>query len=167
MQLKLITAPDVELLAIGRELDRIEDACHRQTEAEYRRHAAKEAACCAVGLHEMPPPDPGDKQAWRAWEANERRRNMVPYEGKDEDDADINEAGESIAWNAINDRLFDLLDRALAIRATTVAGLAVQLRAFDLALGDMINEPHIEKLFGAVRAFASVKPRDHGHAPQP
>ncbi|HEY2529544.1 MAG TPA: hypothetical protein VGJ20_16625 [Xanthobacteraceae bacterium] len=156
--LKVIAAPDPELLVIGRELDKIEDAWHRQIEAEERRYAAKEAACRAVGLHEMPPPDPGDKQAWRAWEANERRRCMVPYEGKDEDDADINDAGESIAWNAINERLFELLDQALAIRATTVAGLAVQLRAFDLAMGDMIREPHVEKLVGAVYAFAGVNP---------
>jgi hypothetical protein len=156
--LTVIAKPDADLLAIGRELDKIEDAWHQQTEAEDRHHAAKEAACHAVGLYEMPPPDPGDKQAWRAWEANERRRNMVPYEGKDEDDADINDAGESIAWNAINDQSFDLLDRALAMRATTVAGLAVQLRAFDLALGDMINEPHIERMLVAVREFAGVKP---------
>jgi hypothetical protein len=82
---------------------------------------------------------------------------MVPYTGKDADFADCNEHGESIAANNIDNREIDLLARAAAITATTVAGLAVQLRALALAMQEDFDD-QAHELLAAAMAFAGVKP---------
>jgi hypothetical protein len=145
--LKLIETPDAELLALGRKLAEVERERSKLYAEEERRHAQKEAACAAVGLAWVPPPPLNDKQAWREWEARERRRTMVGGEDVN-DDAD----------NVLTDKLFALLDHILAMKANTIEGLQTQLRAFDLVMAHYVDDPHVRALFVAVCKFARVKP---------
>jgi hypothetical protein len=149
--LRVISAADSELLALGCELDKVERDCQQQREVDI---AAKEAACEALGLglRERDPPYDGDDRAWRDWKAFHRRRDMVRFSRKAEGAAEESDD----PWSTIRDGLFKLLSQAMAIRATTIAGLAVQLRCFDLASGDFIDDPHVRSLRTQARKVSSA-----------
>jgi hypothetical protein len=111
-------------LRLGADLETVVLDWRAQQAIDAEHSATRQAACEAAGLPDIDYRSLPDHE----YRAYQRKRSAVmsaacPY------DADTNEAGQSIAWNEIHDRMFSLIDEILPRKAKTIAGIAVQAQA--------------------------------------
>jgi hypothetical protein len=139
--------PDAELLRLGTELEAVEKLWSKQRAFDLASRAAQEAACIRAGLRRDPFPDSSSEEIVKGWDAYWAKRESIPYEGKEQVEADTNSEGESIAWNNIHARMYDLIDKIFSHKPTTIDGVAVLVRAevmdnaelWDPGVGDSTN----------------------------
>jgi hypothetical protein len=148
---------DAELLELGARLEPIIQEWHAKSASDARDTAAWEEACIRAGL----PRRELDSMPIEEWRQYEVRRSAVPYEKTQEEEEDEN--GVDLVWERILDRMWPLIDDILSQRAQTVAGLAVQARAFTLSSSEWWTSDLCENDQGlafaeAVCAFTGVTP---------
>jgi hypothetical protein len=154
---------DPELLALGVELEELIVIWHRQCAIDQKElddfKAAAAAAGCPHKEHdEFMEMDDADRKAYMAAHV------ALSNARHSDDDPEYNEAGESIIWNEIHDRLYPLCDRILSFRPRTVAGVAIQARAISLSADTLWDEQQCERdqnllsFIEAMCLFAGVRP---------
>jgi hypothetical protein len=84
-------------------------------------------------------------------------------EGEEEEKADLDENGGSIAWNRIQGRMYDLIDQISEHKPATVAGVAVLMRAFVLENeewwgADNEEYARLRAGLGPICSFLNIKP---------
>jgi hypothetical protein len=158
--------PDAELLRLGFDLEKIEQEWIAQTMLDRKCRAAREAVCVAAGLPERNWRDfetDDEQQQRRRWHAYMKKRDAIWYEGKEEQEADADEHGASIAWNRIHNLIHLLLDAIRDHKPQTVAGLAVMTRAVALWNAEwwLDSQEETENLRGYIEAaslFLGITP---------
>ncbi len=138
--------PDAELLRLGTDLEKIELEWVAQQRIDRQHDAARDAALEAAGLPYKRLSEFESREQWNVYHA---KRAAVWYEGKAEEDADVGEQGELIAWEDIHSRLGPIIRATEEHKPRTLAGLAVLTRAMALSWneGDVPPEewqPYIE-----------------------
>jgi hypothetical protein len=136
-----IAGAGAELLALRPELEGIISEFLAQQAIDAGRRERWEAVCERAGLPNIPWEEWEDKDAWV--EHSEKRSALHSHPDLSEDYAaqrsETDEDGASIIWTSILDRMYALVDRIMAMRPTTVAGLGVIARAASLDY-DSVNE---------------------------
>jgi hypothetical protein len=140
---------DAELLRLGAELDAVIVEWHAQRGIDEQERAAHEAACDAAGLPKIEFGSIPDEE-WRAH--NDKR--MALHQSDDP---------ELERWDRIHGKMWPAIDAIIALKATTVAGLAVKARAVSLSFAELWNnetdwEDHHRRFIEAVCAFTGVTP---------
>jgi hypothetical protein len=152
--------PDIELLRLGVELEAVIVEWHAQRAIDRKHSAAVYAALEAAGLSDIDHHRSLPDDEFRAYLAKRDAVTEPIYRASSDD---VNEAGESIAWNDIHGRMWPMINAVLECKAQTLAGFAVQARAITLshaelwedAIGhDEDHRPFLE----AACAFAGVVP---------
>ncbi len=148
--------PDAELLALSPQLDRICEQWLAQRALDDEDHAIFEARVFAeTGIAYRDAPAITDENRNTGYWA---ARDKILEENPRDDDPDP----ELTEWDQIHDRMYPLVDKILAYKAQTVAGLAVQAQAMAVChpeLWDEDEEGFRHRLFiEAVCAFVGVKP---------
>src|SRR5215510_1550446 len=124
------TPDDPELLRLGEELENIIVSWRRQRALDAARSARFDAAAKAAGLLTV---DECRQLPWPAMQEYVARLAAFEktYDWGDEDPVD--EHGNSIAWNEIDDRMSSLCRHILKFQPHTPAGLGIQARAICLS----------------------------------
>jgi hypothetical protein len=117
---------DAELLRLGAEFEKIEQEWLVWRAVERKRRAAHTAACERAGL---PRRDFADFSSYDEWRAYNEKRWAVPYEGKDQEEAETDEHGVDVVMGDLCARKNKLIDAIMSHEPTTVAGLTVMARA--------------------------------------
>jgi hypothetical protein len=120
---------DAELIALGPELEIVVRAWLSQQKLgtdDRTRIDAEVERLTGIKVEDAPPYRRADKY-WKVYDVVEAR-------------LDIDVSDENDPWNEIHGRLYPLVDRILALRAATAAGLAIQARAASLANADLWND---------------------------
>jgi hypothetical protein len=150
--------PDAELLRLGAEFDAIIVEWRAQRAIDEKQSAAIGAALEAAGLADINHGSLPDDE-FCAYLAKRDAVTGPIYRAR----GDVNEAGESIAWNDIHGRMWPMIDAIMAHKPHTLAGLGVLARAFTLDHAeqwepDADDGLHHRTFMEAVCAFAGVVP---------
>jgi hypothetical protein len=157
-------SPDAELLALGREFDRLAQEWVAQRAIDSVRRAAFEVACeraTGIAVRDAPVRAEADDRGeligyWKL------RSDFVT---KHSDDPKV--TAEHIqtedAWDHIHGHLYPLVEDILSRKAHTIAGLRLQARAvsaveFELWDSEEPDKFHEKEFIRAVCAFAGVTP---------
>jgi hypothetical protein len=134
----LQAAPDLELIALGAELDPIIREWLARRAIDRERFSAFEAECQRIGA--IRPDIDAERAAWEEYGEKAKAAHKVPGVKEHLDDDDV--------WTNIHGRMHPLCDRIMACRARTLAGFMIQVRAASLvhldAFGD--DQDHEEHL---------------------
>jgi hypothetical protein len=150
---------DAELLALGAKLEFLIVDWRAQDAVDRRRDRSDEAARRRAGMPRIKFGSVPDEE----YRAYQQKRFKIRGRYAADEDAETNEQGQNVVWNALSDRKRRLVDTIYSHKAQTAAGLAVQTRAYSL---DWIElwEKGYESQEGArqfadlVCAFAGVAP---------
>src|SRR5262245_24400707 len=149
------TAEDPELLRLGEELEIIIVSWRRQRERDEERSTRFDSAAKAAGLLTD---DECRQLPWPAMQEHVARLVAFEktYDGGDEDPVD--EHGNSIAWNEIDDRMFSLCSRILKFQPHTFAGLGIQARAICLSWDHLWDDDgeDAKGMIGFIRTVCSL-----------
>jgi hypothetical protein len=121
-----IDHPDAELLRLGEQLAVLEREWEERSLGDRECLEAFHAACERAGLPDRNHDEFENFDQFA--EYNKKRSALMPHGPDDFED----ENGE-IGWGRFNNRLYDLVDEIMSLKATTLAGLAVQTRAMVAA----------------------------------
>jgi hypothetical protein len=125
--------PDAKLLRLSVKLEALIDEWIKLRTIDETRLTAWMVACDRAGLPDIEHGSIPDDE----WRANNEKRAAVRYEYSDEEDAENDEDGASIIWSDFCERQHALCDKIYTYKAHTVAGLAVQARAFSVDWQEM------------------------------
>ena len=144
---------DAELLALGQELAPLVAEINVARALDRRDQEEFEAKLAALGLKSKEEYENEDAYDTHRWRLRDETRLH------EEEPAERNRHRD---WDDIHDEQFDLLEKILAIRATTREGFAVQVLAFVTAHDDLCydeeNETHsgMPAFFRRTCEFAGV-----------
>jgi hypothetical protein len=146
---------DPELLRLGEELEKIVVSWRRQRALDAARSARFDAAVKSAGLLTD---DECRQLPWSAMQEHVARLAAFEktYDCGDEDPVD--EHGNSIAWNEIDDRMSSLCSRIMKFQPHTSAGLGIQARAICLSwdhLWDDVGDD-AKGMVGFIRTVCSL-----------
>ena len=141
--------PDAELLRLAVQLREVERARVALLVNDCAFDAKWDAICSKAGLPKMTYGDRPSDDEWLKY--LEARWPLRPQR-------DYIEDGEDDPWDELlEDRLNPLVEEILSLKATTVAGFAVQFRAALLADMDLLTGGTVEeKLLKAAAAFVGI-----------
>jgi hypothetical protein len=127
-------AADAELIALGAKLEPIIQQWKAQNAADRERHAviATEVER-ATGIRYIDAPPVPEDRPWPAGSYWAIREHVVSTAS--EEDPDLTR------WTRLHARMYPIVDAILARKAQTVAGFAVQVRAFTLSSEEWWNDP--------------------------
>jgi len=145
---------DAELLRLDTELDAVIVDRRAQMAIDKKSHDTWMATCDAAGL----PNVERDSMPFEEWRAYQHKRVALLR-----DDDPVDEHGCSIAWDRIHGKMWPAINAIMALKATTVAGLAVQAKAISLSFSELWDietdwEDHHRRFIEAVCAFTGVTP---------
>jgi hypothetical protein len=121
-----IDHPDAELLRLGEQLAVLEREWEDRSLDDVKHYRSFKAACERAGLADRDYADFESHDQWLKYQAKQK----ALWTDRPDDFEDEN--GET-GWGRFNDRLYPLVDEILSLKATTLAGLAVQTRAIVAA----------------------------------
>jgi hypothetical protein len=119
---------DAELLALGTKLESLIVDWRAQHAVEMRRGRSDEAARRRAGMPRIKFGSVPDEE----YRAYQEKRFKIRGKYAAEEDAETNERGQNVAWNALTGRKCQLVNAIYSHKARTAAGLAVQTRAYSL-----------------------------------
>jgi hypothetical protein len=134
--------PDAKLLRLAPELEVIAQELEAANEAARKISEEWDAACDRAGLlpeiwwPEAQALGMSDSEWWKEHQTRHEKRNAIPHGDADQTDAD----GITTIWDKLNGRLNPLVDKILAMRATTVDGLRVQAHAVATASPELFDD---------------------------
>jgi hypothetical protein len=149
------TAEDPELLRLGEELENIIVSWRRQRERDEERCARFDAAAKAAGLLTD---DECRQLPWPAMGGARRAPCGLREIIRLWDEDPVDEHGNSIAWNEIDDRMSSLCSRILTFQPRTPAGLGIQARAICLSWDHLWDDDgdDAKGMVGFIRTVCSL-----------
>jgi hypothetical protein len=150
---------DAELLAFGLKLESLIADWNAQRAIADRRHRADEAARKRAGLPDIKFGSIPDDE----WREYQHKRFKIRGKYAADEDAETNEQGQNVVWNALLERKYPLVEKIYSCKAQTAAGLAVQARAYSLDWIELWDknygsEEGARQFADLVCAFAGVIP---------
>ncbi|HEX4410567.1 MAG TPA: hypothetical protein VH206_17485 [Xanthobacteraceae bacterium] len=119
------TDSDAKLFRLGARLELVRKQWSAQRSADKRKIDEWDARCVAACL----PRAGGDDMSEEDWLSYREKREALFVGDKDDVDTD----GTSKVWTKIHGKMMPLVDKILAIKATSLSGLAIQATAMSMS----------------------------------